>query len=351
MPGRIKQDAYAFFTALANNGLLVKLATQATTGLPAPTTSIAFLSGGAKGASSDATVAAALNALKVVRGNFVIPLFSQDASLDIVAGYTDPGSTYTIAAIHSNARSHVLQMSTLKAKRNRQAFLAYRGTFAKAQTTAANLASARCSLNFQDISTTSTTSGSLVQFQPWMGAVNAAAMQAGGGYKAIFNKLLNINGAIQGAGDFSDQDPDAIDKALLAGLLTIYKDEDGDLVYASDQTTYGRDNNFVFNSIQAQYSADRIQLTTQKLMQAAFVGQSLADISASQALLVLDSIMTQLFTLKLIAFSSDAPNGYKNAVINIAGPLMNVTFEAKEATSLYFININFTISQITQSAS
>src|SRR6202142_2336957 len=328
MPGRIKQDAYAFFTALANNGLLLKLATQATTGLPAPTTSIAFLSGGAKGASSDATVAAALNALKVVRGNFVIPLFSQDASLDIVAGYTAPGSTYTIAAIHSNARSPVLQMSTLKAKRNRQAFLAYRGTFAKAQTTAANLASARCSLNFQDISTTSTTSGSLVQFQPWMGAVNAAAMQAGGGYKAIFNKLLNINGAIQGAGDFSDQDPDAI-----------------------DQTTYGRDNNFVFNSIQAQYSADRIQLTTQKLMQAAFVGQSLADISASQALLVLDSIMTQLFTLKLIAFSSDAPNGYKNAVINIAGPLMNVTFEAKEATSLYFININFTISQITQSAS
>lgn len=350
LPGRIKQDAYSFYNTLLTGGLLTQELAQANAGLPAPMTAIAFLSGGAKGATTDAIIAAALNALKVVRCNFVVPLFSQDATLDIVAGFTDPASTYTIAAIHQNSRSHVLQMSTLKAKRNRQAFLSYRGTFANGQTTAANLNSARCSLSFQDVKTTSAVTGSIVQFQPWMNATTAAAMQAAGAYKAIFNKVLNLTGAVQAAGDFNDQDPDQLAAAIQAGLLTIYRDDDNDIVYVSDQTTYGRDNNFVFNSIQAQYSADRIALTTAKLMQQAFVGQSLADISASQALQTLDAIMAQLFTLKLIAFSDDAPNGYKNAQISIAGPLMNVSFEAKEATSLYFININFSISQITQAS-
>ena len=348
-PGRIKQDAYAFYNALLNNAALTQLAVQALAGLPAPTASVKFLTGGSRGATTDQIYAAALQALTMVRANFLVPLFARDATGDIADGITDPSSSYTIAGIHASSRSHVLQMSTLKKKRNRQAFLAYRGAFLTAANTAANLASFRCSLTFQDVKDTGT-DGSVDQFQPWMAAVKAAAMQAAGFYKAIFNKLVNISGELQAAGDFNDQDDDAMEMALQSGLLPLQTDATGGFEFVSDQTTYGKDNNFVYNSIQAVYVADTIALTLAQQMQQAFVGQNLADISASLALNTLEGIMENLRKLKLITFSDDAPKGFKNAVIRITGPAMTVSLEVKEATALYFVPISFQISQVQQSA-
>lgn len=349
-PGRIKQDAYRFFSKLSTDAVLVQLAAQPTAGQPGPMTGVAFLSGGTKGGTTDATVLAALNALALTRGNFVVPLFSRDATGDIADGLTESTSTYTIAAVHTNARAHVLQMSTLKARRNRQAFLSFRGTFANAQTTAANLASSRCSLSFQDVGDTSATTGSIVQFQPWMNAVKAAGMQAAGFYKAIFRKGINITKAVQAAGDYNDQDDSATENALIAGLLTIRRDETGGFFYASDQTTYTKDNNFFFNSIQAVYAGDVVALTTAQRMEKAFVGQSVADISASVALSTLDGIMADLMRLKLIAPSDDAPKGYLDPKIQIKGPAMIVSVQVKLAGAIYFIPISFSITQVQQSA-
>lgn len=347
--GRIKQDAYAIYNALLNNAALTRLAVQAGAGLPAPTASVQFLTGGTRGATTDEIYAAACTALTMVRANFLVPLFSRDATGDIADGITDPSSSYTIAGIHASSRSHVLQMSTLKKKRNRQAFLSYRGAFLTAANTAANLASFRCSLAFQDVKDTGT-DGSVDQFQPWMAAVKAAAMQAAGFYKGIFNKLVNISGDLQAAGDFNDQDDDAMEMALQSGLLPLQADSTGGFSFVSDQTTYGKDNNFVYNSIQAVYVADTIALTLAQQMQQAFVGQNLAEISASLALNTLEGIMENLRKLKLITFSDDAPKGFKNAVIRITGPAMTVSLEVKEATLLYFMPINFSISQVTQTA-
>src|SRR5665213_432712 len=54
-PGRIKQDAYAFFTTTNANSVLVQLAAQAPAGLPAPS-DIAFLTGGTLGGTTDADI-------------------------------------------------------------------------------------------------------------------------------------------------------------------------------------------------------------------------------------------------------------------------------------------------------
>lgn len=349
-PGRIKQDAYKFYTTLQGNGFLTQLTAQAASGLPGPTAGVSFLSGGTKGATTDAIFAAALDALKLTRGNFIVPLVSRDAADDIADGLTDPSSTYTIEAVNTNALAHALQMSTLKKRRNRQAFLSLRGTLDDAKAMAGELSSFRASLSFQDVRDTSAGTGSIAQFQPWMNAVKAAGMQAAGFYRAIFNKGIAISGALQAAGDFNDQDDDAVELALEASLLIITRPPTGGFRYISDQTTYGRDNNFVYNSIQAVYVADIISLTTAQVMEQMFVGQSLADITAAQALSVLDSIMENLKRLKLIAFSDDAPKGYKNPVIKINGPAMVVSAEVKAATALYFIPIMFSITQVQQSA-
>jgi len=81
-----------------------------------------------------------------------------------------------------------------------------------------------------------------------------------------------------------------------------------------------------------------------------FVGQSLADVSASAALSFLTQKMDGYLKLKLIGSSSDAPLGFKNASITIDAPEMDVKVEIKLATAIYFIPININISQIMGTA-
>jgi hypothetical protein len=60
--------------------------------------------------------------------------------------------------------------------------------------------------------------------------------------------------------------------------------------------------------------------------------------------------MADFLRLKLIAVSDDAPKGFKNASIKISGTTMVVNVEIKLAGAIYFIPINFLVSQVTQAA-
>jgi hypothetical protein len=300
--------------------------------------------------TTDAIFQNALEALEAVVGNFLIPCFSQDASADITANATDSSSTYTIAAVNAACKTHVLAMSTFKARRRRQAFCSFRGTFTADQAAAYGIANGRVSLSFQDMKDLGLTG--IQQFQPWYSAVKAAGGQAAADYRALVQKAINCSGVLQAAGDFKDNSDTMIETALEAGLLVMQRDQNnGGFVWVSDQTTYSADNNFVYNSIQAIYCADVIASTLEIRMQKAFVGQSIADVSAAQALSSIDTIMGDLFRLKRVASSSDAPKGYKNAVVQVTGPVMKVSLEVKLAGTIYFVPITFLVSQVTQTAS
>lgn len=349
--GRIKQDAYKFFNKVNNDGVLVQVSvdgeTQPGAGLPAPQ-ALSYLSGGTKGATTDALFNSAVDALEMVRGNFLVPLFSRDASEDVADSLTDAASTYTIANIHSYSRAHVNKMSTLKRKRNRQVFVSMRDDFDTVKETAANLANYRAWLGFQDVKDIS--ASGVVQYQPWMAAVKMAAMQAAGFYRPMVRKFVSISAAIQAAGDFNAENDSAMEDALLAGLGPIRRDETGGFYWVSDQTTYGKDSNFVYNSVQAVYTSDTLALTVAQRLERNFVGQSVADVSATLVVSALEQIMDDMFRLKLIAKSSDAPRGFKNLRVQIQGPAMLVSFEAKLATGIYYIPVSCLISQVTQSA-
>lgn len=354
-PGRVKIDAYRFANKVNGDSVLVQLQNassvvgQAAAGLPQPVTAVTYLSGGTKGTTTDADVTAALSALEKVRGNFLVPLFSRDASADVADKLTEVGSDYLIANVQSGVRAHVLKMSSLKAGKNRQGFLSGRDTFSNVKNTASNIASYRCAFPFQDVRVPNA-EGISKQAQPWMAAVNAAAMQAAAFYKAIVGKFAAIQGAVQAAGDFDDGDDSQVEEALLAGLLPLRRAESGGWKWVSDQTTYGADNNFVFNSIQATYAADIIALTTKQRMEQAFVGQSTADVNANLAVAFVESILTDFRRLKLITASDDAPRGFKNIKVKITGTTMAVSFEVKLAGAIYFVPIFFLVSQVEQSA-
>lgn len=347
--GRIKRDAYDIWKALEGSSLLQfgidTTSTAADSGLP-ENQADTFLANGAKGATTNLEIAAALDACELVDGNFVVPLFARDAADDILDDMTDASSTYTIDSIHALAKTHVLQMSEVKYQKNRQAILAFKGSFADAKTKAADLAHPRCSLVFQDFKALNA-SGTITQFQPWMGAALAASMQSAGFYRAIVKKGINCSGVLQAAADFDARKIGDKEEALLAGLLCAERDPRlGGFRWISDQTTYLSDNNFVYNSIQAVYAADLVALTTARELEAAFVGQSLADVTSAVMTAYTKGIFANLKRLKLLAASDGAEGGYRNLTIDIQGPVAYVSAEIFLATALYFIPIQFKVVQV-----
>lgn len=314
----------------------------------------ASLLGGKKGVSTQADIKAALAKLEGVRLNFVVPLFSKDSETEVLG---DP--TYTIDQVISDTVEHVTNMSKIKARRNRQAFLSLwkEGPTAYADIKAFVSSSStlknspyqyRTSMAFQKIQVLDS-SGSSTTFEPWMTAAIAAACQSVAGYRPIFNKAVNCTATFDPTG-FGGQTYEYED-ALMSGLLTMRISDDGlSQTFLSDQTTYlFPDNNFVYNSIQAVYGADVIAMTLQQQMQT-FVGQSVADVSAGVALGFLKSVLATLLRNKWISPSSDAPAGFKNASISINAPVMNVAVECKESTGIYFVPINLSISGVSSTA-
>lgn len=345
-PGRVKDALYSFEIAM-NSSRAVDFTAQAGAGIPAPMASPAFLAGGLKGSTSAAESVAAINALAGLQVNIVVPLFSRDASADIIDGLTDPASTYTIDAIHAATKSHVIQYSTPKLKRNRIAILSFWGSYTDTKQKAQNIAQYRCSLAFQRPSQVNS-QGQIISFLPWYQACLAAGMQAGGFYKAIVNKFANTISFLDPDG-FDSGSPGDVEDALDAGLL-FWMQENAGARWVSDQTTYGFDANFVYNSIQAVYVSDILALDLTDSFQRSFVGKSLADVDASTALTFLAQKMDGYKRLKMIAGSADAPLGYKNAKVSILAPTMTIAVEIKLATAIYFVPITINISQIQQTA-
>lgn len=346
-PGRVKQANYNFIKTLATSNAL-SFTPEETAGLPSVMASAVFLAGGSRGATSAADIVNALNQIAGIQVNIVIPLFSQDATADIAEGTTDSGSTYTIGAINAATKSHCIQYSTPKLKKNRIAVLSYwDNDYDNAKEVAQGLAHARVSLTMQKCSQVDS-AGEIQEFLPWYTACVAAGMQAGGFYKSICNKFANVISFTDPDG-FDSGSPGDVEEALDAGLLFLTQDTAGNR-WVSDQTTYGFDTNFVYNSIQAMYCADVLALDLADAFQKAFVGKSLADVDAATAKSFLAQKMDGYKRIKLIAASDDAPLGYKNDKISISGPTMEVTVEIKLATAIYFIPINLSFSQVQSEA-
>jgi len=346
MPGRVKRSLSNWEDAIANSSA-VEWVEQASSGLPSPMSSYEFLSNGAKGATLAADIVDALAALEALQANFVVPLFSRDASSDLADGLTDSLSTYTIDAIHAAVKNHCLKMSTPKLKRNRIAVLSYFGSYANSKAKAQIAANYRMNMAFQKVSQIDS-QGVIQKYLPWYAACVAAGMQAAGFYKGITNKLANII-SFEDPSGFDSGNPGDVEDALLGGLLILQNDTAG-VKWVSDQTTYGFDTNFVYNSMQAVYLADIVALDLSDALQRAFVGQSLADVDSATALAFIASKMDEYRRVKAITADDQAPLGYRNAKVSISGPTMSVSLEIKLSTTIYFIPIELSISQVQSAA-
>jgi hypothetical protein len=339
LPGRIKRDLYDFITA-AGTSVVTTFSATAIAGLPA-VKSKTFLSGGSVGGTSNNAIVNALTALEGISVNFVIPLFSQDATADIADGLTDVSSTYTIDAINEVTKAHAIKLSVPKLKKHRQVFCSKWDLFANIRTAAASISSPRVNFCFQQV-----IAGLSQTYMPWYTSCIAAGMQAGGFYKALVRKLANVISVINPS-DFDGDNIGFQEQALESGLLFLETIATG-IRWVSDQTTYGFDANFVYNSVQAMYMADVLAVDLAVSLDNAFVGQSLADIDPATAASFIGSKMDGYRKLKMIGSSDDAPAGYILKSIAIVAPTMTVDVEVKLATALYFIPLTIEYSPINK---
>ena len=147
---------------------------------------------------------------------------------------------------------------------------------------------------------------------------------------------------------FDDASPANQEDAIDNGLLVLQGGNQ--ITWTSDQTTYGYDTNFIYNSLQGVSLSDIAALTLAANLQSKFVGQSLADTSAGSVKTYIQGMMADFLRLKITANSSDAPAGYKDLTVQINAPTIYVSLQIKLSTSVYFLAINLEISSISQTA-
>lgn len=344
-PYGILRDAQDIADYLNNSGLVDYTAgAGGHAGLPAVLVKT-FLSGGAKGASSNANVQGALDELLKLRVNFVVPCFSRDATADIADGLTDSGSTYTIDSINAAVKTHVKQASTLKGKKERQAFVSYKGTFANTKSKSLALNCDRVQMCFQDVDVVNA-QGSLITAQPWMLSVIAAGMKAAAvvGLSNTF-KLANVNGFAHASYDPETQYDTAID----ANLCFLEKAPGGGFRFVLDNSTYGQIKDaWIFARPSVLYSSD-VAAFSIRLNVEQFVGQRNSDVNAETVKNLLITVMDALRASGIIVPDANTNGkGFKDLTVRIEGSVIKVDVTLALVENYEFILNDITVQRASQ---
>lgn len=353
-PARLKKDADDVAQFFANSGLGL-IEAQAAKGLPNAQSEIS-LAGGTRGATTPADIVTALEKFQKFHVNSILPLFSRDASADISDGLTDAGSTYTIAGIHQLVKTHISLMKTTKRRSERQGYLSLKSTFDDSKDVAGNLADGRLQLFIQDIRQTDA-QGNIKWFQPWALAALACGARAGApiGLPLTF-KFLNASGLRHTAQPMStaeadivlDFDPDLqTDEAILAGISFMENPQTGGFRVVVDNTTYGRDANFVFNRGNVLYAADIVAFNLRNALENRFVGQK-NTITVADVVGFATSTLRQFLTQGITVATQDAPQGFKELAARVDGNTIYVDVVIKIVEGIDFVLSNISIQRATQ---
>ena len=357
-PARIKKDAdeVAEFFALSSLAEIGTATTQQdpTTGLP-PAVAEVFMTGGARGATSTASITAALEAFEKFHVNSVVPLFSRDAiGGDITDGLTDSASAYTIDGINQAVKTHISTMKTTLRRSERQGYVSKKTSEADSYTYAQGLADQRLQLMIQDIRTIDGL-GNVKWFQPYALACMVAGARAGSpvGTPLTF-KNLNVAGVRHTSQAMTTADADIVtefdpdldsDQGIQSGLTFLEAPTTGGFRIVVDNTTYSKDGNFVFNRGNVMYAADTVAYNLRTSLESQFVGQK-NTITAATVASAVEATMANFLAQGIIVSSDDAPNGFKNLTVTLSGNTINVGVVIKIVEGIDFILTDISIQRV-----
>jgi hypothetical protein len=132
-------------------------------------------------------------------------------------------------------------------------------------------------------------------------------------------------------------------------LLVGKKNEVGNYVWVSDQTSYSTDSNPVYNSLQAGYVLNVVIKTVNKDL-TPYVGKPLSDVQPEVTKMAVEACFGKLLALKYLTPSSDAPKGYRALSVELRTNATVVNAEIKLNGANYFIMTNLLVTPAEASA-
>ena len=346
LPAQIKRDAadvLDFFAQSASVSLPIPGASAACGLLD--TVATVYLTGGARGPTTTADITNALTALQRVRVNAVIPLFSRNFTPDIADGLTDASSTYTIAGVHQAVKTHCSLMATTKARSERQGYLSIKDTYANCKVAAQTLADFRSQLTIQDVRQVNS-DGGIQWFQPWAFACMLAGARGGSPIGLpMTNKYLNVSGIRQTAQAMTtaeakiveDFNPDTMyEDAIRNGITFMERPQSGGFRVVVDNTTYGRDGNWVYNRAHVLYAADVLEYDFRTQLQNIYVGVK-NTVSAAEIQATCESLLVTYLGQGITVSTPDAKQGFKQLVVQISGSTVNVSVSVKLVEGIDYV--------------
>lgn len=306
-----------------------------------------FLSGAARGASTNALFQDGFDKLLASRCNTVIPLLAQDASDLISSGDTDPASTFTVDAVNLQALTHCILASNTKNRSERNCYVAKKAAFADAQAAALDLNHERASMLFQDVEVLNS-DGDLAFLDPWAASCIVAGIQAGTpvGTPATF-KLINANGIRHQ--DYNSKTQ--VDLAIQNGLLPLEEVDSGGIRVVVQNATYSKDANFVFNRPSVLAAADNVAFNLRAQLEAVFVGEKARTGSAEAIKNAVIAVMSTFLQNEIIV-GDDTNNGlgWKDLLVTIVGNVATVEITITPVQGIDFVLNKITLDNIRQSA-
>lgn len=355
-PARIKKDAYEYASAFADSNV-VETQNLLTVGLHSSMVET-LLAGGSKGGSSSLDMVNALASFEKFHVNSVIPLFSRDATADIADSLTDATSAYTIDGIHQAVKTHISLMKSVKKRSERQGYLSLKASYANSRSKVGDLADARIQLMIQDVRQIDA-AGSIKWFQPWAGSCMIAGARGGAaiGLPLTF-KFMNCSGIRHTAQAMStpesniviDFDPDTqYDDAIQSGLTFMEAPRTGGFRIVVDNTTYGVDDNWVFNRGNVLYAADIVAYNFRNVMEQRYVGVK-NTVRAVEVKGTAESVLATFLAQGITVGTSDAPQGFKDLTVRIEGNTIYISVTIKLVEGIDFVLADITVQRASQTA-
>jgi hypothetical protein len=355
-PARLKRDRAATKEFFANSSL-ESLDTSAAAGLP-DQESQRNLNNGDTGASASSDFDAGLSAALGEDLNIIVPCISQDAADDILAGVTDASSSYDIETVHAMLDTHLRLRGSIKNRKEAQGVVGYRKQAkADAFEQAAKLGSELIQLCMEDVLVVDS-SNSLKWKHPHIMAAMVAGMRMG---TPIGEPLTHKYLAVQGLGHFVNPSTGKVmgdynsltdyEEAIAAGVTSAEPAAGGWRVMV-DNTTYGADENFVWNRGSVVEAAQYTAKTIRADAEAAFVGRKNSVVTAESIKNRIRSKLTELFKGQVLSPSDDAPMGFREDtfIVQVTGNTAEVFVEVKPVQGIDFVLINFTLGETKQTA-
>lgn len=345
--------------ALINTSARVEATLAATpvVGLPVNVTN-SFLTGGTKGASANSDFSTGLAKSLAKDYSVALPCISRDATSDIADGMTDASSAYTIASVQAALSAHLQLRGDVKNRKEAQGVTGFRNAAkASCYTAARNIGSELVQMTIQDVLVLDVNSTLTWKHPHVMAAIMAGIRLGTEVGEPLTHKFIRANGVghivdpVTGieAGDFNEALD--LDDAIDAGVLFTERVGAGNRVVV-DNTTYGRDQSFVFNRGSVMEAAQYTAKTLRETAELVFVGRKVSNGAASSIKSVLRSKLQELNKANIITTSSDAPEGFveETFVVTVNGNTAEVQVEVKPVQGLDFVFITFTLGDIKQSA-